>query len=77
LIALSSSLSVPENRYENPGGFVPEWPGVRGDIDREHPVYAAGVEVVHRRLAIDDPDDRDRIGNLWMVEVRDKASPRR
>jgi hypothetical protein len=28
------------------------------------------VEVVHGRLPIEDPDDRDRIGNLWMVVVR-------
>src|SRR6266480_3011771 len=53
-----------------PGCVVPESPCVRGDVDRERPVYAAGVEVVHRLLPIDDPADRDRVGNLWMVVVR-------
>jgi hypothetical protein len=53
-----------------PGGVVPESPPVLGDVDSEHPVHAAGVEVVHRRLPVDDPGDRDRIGNLGMVVLR-------
>src|SRR5205823_733588 len=51
------------------GCVVPESPRVWRDVDREHPVHAAGVEVVHGRLPIDDPGDRNRIGNLWMVVV--------
>src|SRR5204863_8112749 len=52
------------------GPIAREPPCSFAKADREDPVDAAGVEVLHRQLPVEHPNDRDRVGNLWMVVLR-------